>query len=169
MKKIYSLVMLIICAFAAVSCGSTGLIGSSSASSSSVYTAGQNVGTSLKNIYSQYKTDGKFDATNINNILNIATLATNYNTLKETEKGSQFYGDLVKGMIVGSSNLVQESTADKVKNGIVSSLSGVNLGTIINTAAQSAQNSNTAKNIESATTEVSKISNSLTNIFSLFK
>lgn len=169
MRKIYSLAMLVICAFAAVSCGTTGMMGSSATSSSSVYSAGQSVGTSIKNIYTQYKTDGKFDAGNINNILNIATLASNYSTLKDTEKGSQFYGDLVKGMIVGSSNLVQESTADKVKDNIVSSLSGVNLGTIINSAAQSAQNSNTAKNVESAATEVSKISNSLTNIFSLFK
>lgn len=170
MKKVYSFALLVVCVLFATSCGSTaGLAGSSTASGSSVYSAGQSVGSSLKNIYSQYKTDGKFDATNLNNILNIATLASNYNTLKETEKGSQFYGDLIKGMIVGSSNLVQESTADKVKNGIVSSLSGVNLGTIINTAAQSAQSSNTAKNVESAATEVSKISNSLTNIFSLFK
>ncbi len=169
MKKLYNLIVLAVIAFAAVSCGSTAGILGTSTSSSGVYSAGQSVGSSIKNIYSQYKTDGKFDASNVNNLLNIATLAANYNTLKETEKSSQYYGDLIKGMIVGSSNLIQENTADQVKTGIVSSLSGVNLGTIINSAAQSAQDSNTAKNVESAVTEVSKISNSLTNIFSIFQ
>ena len=170
MKKLLYTLLSACCMVFCTSCGTTaGMLGSNATSQSNVYSSGQKVGTAIKNLYTQYKADGKFDTGNINNLVNIAALATNYNTLKETDKSSAFYGDLIKGMIVGSSNLVKENTVDKVKDGIVSSLNGINIGTIINGAAQAVQNSEAANTIQTTAAEMSKISNSISNIFSIFQ
>ena len=53
-------------------------------------TNGKAAGSALKSLYTQYKADGKLDMSNLNNILNMSTLASNVKGLKEMTDKSAF-------------------------------------------------------------------------------
>ena len=79
----------------ATSCGIFGVGNSTQTPSGS----GQASGAALRNLYTQYKTDGKIDMTNINNILNLAALSQCIGELKDA--GTVDKSDYIKDFATG--------------------------------------------------------------------
>lgn len=152
---------------------------------------GQQAGAALKALYTQYKTDGKLDMTNLSNILNLTTLSNNIKGLKGMSNKSAFYKDFATGLIKGSNSLVNKSNNTAVMNGLTNLVNNVDLSALTESTAQqtttsSASSSATTSSAASAltgllsgsssssnTTEAisnaSEIASSVTNILKLFK
>ncbi len=75
---------------------------------------GSSAGKALHNLYTQYKTDGKFDAKNLNNILNTVSLINSCSDLKENIKNTSFLKDFGIGLVKGSNNLVTNDNSNIV-------------------------------------------------------
>ena len=114
------------------SCGVLGA-GSTSGASAGV-TGGQASGAALKNLYAQYQADGKIDVTNINNVVNLATLANGIQGLKDQDDKSAFYADFAKGLVLGSGNLISNTTAPSVASSL-SGLANTDLSALTNAAS----------------------------------
>ena len=114
------------------SCGVLGA-GSTSGASAGV-TGGQASGAALKNLYAQYQADGKIDVTNINNVVNLATLANGIQGLKDQDDKSAFYADFAKGLVLGSGNLISNTAAPSVTNSL-SGLATTDLSALTNAAS----------------------------------
>lgn len=143
---------------------------------------GQAAGAALRSLYTQYKSDGKLDMTNLNNMLNLATLSTNIKGLKGATDKSTFYKDFAKGLISGSNNLVNNNNSSAVMTGLSTLVNDVDLSGLT-TAAESAA-SNAASTVSSAITNAlsgagekattavsnaSEIASSVSSILKLFK
>lgn len=116
----------------ATSCGIFGVGNSTQTPSGS----GQASGAALRNLYTQYKTDGKIDMTNINNILNLAALSQCIGELKDagTVDKSDYIKDFATGLILGSNNLVNQNNSTSVVGGLAN-LAGINLSSVTTAAA----------------------------------
>ena len=114
------------------SCGVLGA-GSTSGASAGV-TGGQASGAALKNLYAQYQADGKIDVTNIGNVVNLATLANGIQGLKDQDDKSAFYADFAKGLVLGSGNLISNTTAPSVTSSL-SGLANTDLSALTNAAS----------------------------------
>lgn len=114
------------------SCGVLGA-GSTSGASAGV-TGGQASGAALKNLYAQYQADGKIDVTNINNVVNLATLANGIQGLKDQDDKSAFYADFAKGLVLGSGNLISNTAAPSVTSSL-SGLANTDLSALTNAAS----------------------------------
>lgn len=99
-------------------------------------TTGTNAGSALLGLYSQYKTDGKLDLGNINNIVNLATLASNCQGLKNKTADT---GSFLTGLISGSKKLVNQSNGSAVLNGL-KQVASANLNSITSAASTYASN-----------------------------
>lgn len=128
---------------------------------------GQTTGIALKNVYAQYQADGnKFVAQN--NAMSLLSLSTSLQGIKSQEKGSSYYKDFAKGLILGSAGLVKETTQDKVIGG---------LQTLANqlTSSQEAQAATSAATAETQASLASLLGNSgdvassVSSILGLFK
>ncbi|MBO5419536.1 MAG: hypothetical protein J6A22_05570 [Bacteroidales bacterium] len=150
---------------------SCGVLGQSSTTATTATTAvsgstsGQQAGAALKTLYTQYKTDGKLDVTNLNNIINLATLAKNVEGLKEMSDKTAFYKDFAAGLILGSNNLVTNTTSNTVtsalaglaKNVNLSDLAAVTSGSVSDVATKGTEVINNASDIVSSVTNILKI------------
>ncbi len=125
-----------------------------SSTTSPAYVAGQTFGSSLLNLYSMYKQNGKIDVTNVNTMLQLAQLATATNNIKNNLKNTDFYLSFVQGAVLGSQQKITQNSAGS----IINSLTGVNFGNI----AQAASGSGT---VDAST--VSSVTNALSSVFSL--
>ncbi len=160
MKKIVSLiissmVILSLCSFDLSSWTSKALdIASAtvSAGASEATSVGQKCGSAIRNLYNQYKADGKMDIKNIKNITAMATLATNVNAIKENIKNTDFYKDLANGLIAGSQNIINKENVEQV----VTSLAGTELSALTNAAT-------------AAKSEVKAATSNVTDILNLLK
>ena len=170
MKKIISYVAVILTA--AITVTSCGLLGSGTsasapATSSAAVSAsanGQSAGAALKSLYAQYKADGnKLNMSNLNNIMNMATLAANLQTLQGQSDKSAFYRDFATGLVAGSGQLVTDKISNSVMNGLTNLVNKVDLSKVQDAAATAQQKGTAA--VENATV----IANSVTNILNLFK
>ena len=81
-------------------------------------TAGQNAGTALQGLYAQYKADGKYDYTNLQNIMNTVTLIGNCEGLKNNYKEQGYVSDFGKGLLIGSLGLVTQNNVQTVTNSL---------------------------------------------------
>ena len=108
------------------SCGIFG-IGTKNGSAS---VSGQQSGAALKSLYSQYKTDGQIDVTNLNNIIMLAQLSNGIQGLKGVDDKSAFYNEFAEGLILGSDRLVTKNTASTVTSTLQSLATGTDLSTI---------------------------------------
>jgi len=161
MKKNLIIALTLALAMVMTSCGSMGTSTTSSASTATTsanYTAGQNAGQALRNLYTQYKASGKFDYTNINNIMSMMQIVAAAQTIKEAGKNTAAYKDFSKGLILGSTNLVTQSTADNVISTLTSQL-----GNVDTTSLQNAVSKGTT-----AASNVANVANSVSSIMSLF-
>ena len=108
------------------SCGIFG-IGTNNGSAS---VSGQASGAALKSLYSQYKTDGQIDVTNLNNIIMLAQLSNGIQGLKGVDDKSEFYNQFAEGLILGSDRLVTKNTASTVTSTLQSLANSTDLSTI---------------------------------------
>ena len=139
---------------------------------------GQAAGAALKSLYGQYKVDGKLDMSNLSNIMNLTTLATNVQGLKgQSDKGT-FYKDFASGLVLGSSNLVTSTNSTSVMSGLTNLVENVDLSGLTASAeekAQSAASTLTEKlagasdKANTAVENATEIAGAVTNILNLFK
>lgn len=137
-------------------------------------TNGQAAGAALKALYGQYKADGKVDMSNLNNIINLATLANNIKQLKGQTDKSAFYKDFAAGLITGSNNLVTSKNSTSVMSGLTNLVNNVDLSGLTSKAADassaaSAALSGAASKADTAIDNANEIASSVTNILNLFK
>lgn len=171
-------------ALVAVTVSSCGVLGSSTSSTAAAdgsqtatsttansgLTDGQNSGTALRNLYVQYLTDGNtLNMGNPTNLLNMASLITSIQGMKGQTEKKTYYKNFAKGLILGSNNLVTETTSSTVANTLVDIANNVDMtqvsekaGDVANTAAGYAT---TASN---ALSSASNIATSVSSILSLF-
>lgn len=141
-------------------------------------TNGQAAGAALKALYGQYKADGKVDMSNLNNIINLATLANNIKQLKGQTDKSAFYKDFAAGLITGSNNLVTSKNSNSVMSGLTNLVSNVDMSSLTekanaasSTAASAVTNilSGASSKADTAIDNANEIASSVTNILNLFK
>ena len=132
---------------------------------STATTNGQAAGAALKGLYKQYKTDGKLDMKNLNNIVNAATLATNIKGLKGLTDKSTFYKEFVSGLILGSDNLVNENNSTTVMSGLTSLVNNVDLSSLTGATTNVASSATSSASSEAS----SEAQSALSGILSLFK
>ena len=147
-----------------ISATSCGLLGGNSQNAS---TSGTSVGSALLGLYTQYKTDGKIDLSNITNIVNLATVVNNIGGLKKgavEDSANSFIEQFTSGLVTGSNNLVNQANSVNVL-GQLKNLTNIDLSAITNAASQAA---NGAKaDLTTASQEVSTAVNSVTNILKM--
>lgn len=158
-------------ALAAALCTSCGLLfgnannNAAATQTEATATNGAAVGTSLLSIFNQYKTDGKVDLNNINNIINLATILANIGALKGTANPAAF----TDGLIASSKNVVNKANAATVVDQLIN-LSGINLSQITNAANSFAADANaTVAQINEKSANVNKAINTLNTIFATVK
>ncbi|MBR1516109.1 MAG: hypothetical protein IJ621_05125 [Paludibacteraceae bacterium] len=127
----------------------------SSATSSDGMAAGQ----ALNAIYKQYKADGKYDYTNLNNALNTIKLLQSCQNLKSNAKNSTYWKNFAAGLVLGSNNLVTDQLSGTVTNSLNSLVSNVDTQKLQSAGQNATDAINTAKQTAS----------SISNILSLFK
>lgn len=137
-------------------------------------TNGQTAGVALKALYTQYKADGKLDMGNLNNLLNLTSLANSIKDLKGQSSKGAFYKDFVKGLISGSNNLVSSSNSTSVMNGLTNLVNNVDLSGLTEKAESTQEKasnviSSVSGKASSALENASEIANSVTSILNLFK
>lgn len=124
---------------------------------------GKAAGVALRALFTQYKADGKFDMGNLNNLLNLTSLANNIQGLKgQTNKGA-FYKDFASGLVMGSNNLVTEQNTTSVMDGLTNLVNNVDLSGLQSKTENAAAKGAAA--LENATT----IANSVSSILNIFK
>ena len=133
-------------------------------------TNGKAAGSALKSLYTQYKADGKLDMSNLNNIMNAATLATNVKGLKGQSDKTTFYKEFAAGLILGSNNLVSQTNSTAVMSGLTNLVNNVDLSALTDKAAASQQQASILQEKSSeATKSLAELKDSVTGILGLFK
>ena len=133
-------------------------------------TNGKAAGSALKSLYAQYKADGKLDMSNLNNIMNAATLATNVKGLKGQSDKTTFYKEFAAGLILGSNNLVSQTNSTAVMSGLTNLVNNVDLSALTDKAAASQQQASILQEKSSeATKSLAELKDSVTGILGLFK
>ena len=135
---------------------------------------GKAAGVALRALFTQYKADGKFDMGNLNNLLNLTSLANNIQGLKgQTNKGA-FYKDFASGLVMGSNNLVTEQNTTSVMDGLTNLVNNVDLSGLTQKAEET--QATVAEKVASATTKANtavtnatEIASAVTNILNIFK
>ena len=137
-------------------------------------TNGQAAGAALKALYTQYKADGKLDMSNITNLLNLTTLATNVKDLKGQTNKTAFYKDFAAGLVTGSNNLVNSANSSSIMGGLQNLVNNVDLSGLTqkaeNTAASLTEKLTSASaKANTAVENANEIATSVTSILNLFK
>lgn len=135
---------------------------------------GKAAGVALRSLFTQYKTDGKLDMGNLNNLLNLTSLANNIQGLKGQANKGTFYKDFASGLVTGSNNLVTEENSTSVMDGLTNLVNNVDLSGLTQ-KAETAQTTvaekvaSAASKTNTAVTNASEIATAVTNILSIFK
>lgn len=132
----------------------------SSTTATSAATQGQTAGNAIKSIYAQYKADGKFDISNMNNIANTALLIGSCQGLKSNAKDSNYWKSFTTGLVLGSDKLVKEDIADAVTQ---------ELQTLVTEKVGEEKIDNAKTQASSAISNISAAASSISAIVSLFK
>lgn len=135
---------------------------------------GQAAGAALKALYTQYKADGKLDMSNLNNILNLTTLANNIKGLKGQSNKSTFYKEFASGLVLGSNSLVTSSNSSSVMSGLTNLVNNVDLSGLTEKAESTQEKAASALSAISGKTttaveNASEIASSVSSILNLFK
>ena len=169
--KLFALLaVLVLC----LSCGSTGGMATGTSLGA---TNGQATGAAIKSLYSQYKTDGRIDVTNINNVMNMVAVANGIQGLKGLDDKSSFYKDFAAGLIFGSNNLITNNTSSAI-TGLLGGLANQNLSgltgmatTSINNAVSSAVSgvaSTASGALSSISDKTAGVANTISTLSSIF-
>ncbi|MCQ2348171.1 MAG: hypothetical protein MJZ65_03175 [Paludibacteraceae bacterium] len=84
-------------------------------------TDGAAAGKALRALYTNYKAAGKYDASNVSNILNTISLINSCKELKTNAKDKTYWSDFAKGLVLGSENLV----TDQISGAVTSKLNEI--------------------------------------------
>ena len=156
-RKIFGFIAVAALLVSTVSCGVLGMGGNSDGSVN-----GQTSGAALKSLYSQYKTDGKVDLANLNNVISMAQLVNGIQGLKNVDDKSKFYGDFAAGLILGSNNLVTQQTSNPVTGTLQSLVQGTDLTAIAAAGLAAAAQTQQAKQVQqTATTASNNVANTV--------
>ncbi len=82
---------------------------------------GKSAGSALRTLYTSYKAAGKFDYSNLNNIISTLTLVNSCKNLKANSKDKTYWSGFAEGLVLGSENLV----TDKISETVTSQLSDI--------------------------------------------
>ena len=129
----------------------------------SALTSGQGAGTALQALYAQYKADGKYDYTNLQNAMNTVSLLSNCQGLKENYKNTTYLKDFGKGMIATSLGLVNQNNVQTVTNSLVDMVKNNE-----NVQAATTQTQNAANTTAGYLNTASQYAGSISNLLSLF-
>ena len=129
-------------------------------------TQGKSAGVALRNLYTQYKADGKIDTKNLSNILNMLQLVNSCSELKNNKSDKTYMKDFTQGLLLGSSNLVTTNNSTSVINSLTNLASTVDTSSL--TAAATAIQTGTSQTTETVNS-VATAANSVTNLVKLFK
>ena len=130
-----------------------------SAVASATSNDGMAAGRALNALYKQYKADGKYDYTNLNNALNTIQLLQSCQNLKYNAKNSSYWKNFAAGLVLGSNNLVTDQLSGVVTNSLNNLVSNVDTQKLQSAGQNATDAINTAKQTAS----------SISNILSLFK
>ena len=120
------------------------------------FNAGQGAGNALLNLYSQYKADGKYDYSNMNNIMNTVSLVAYCDGLKNNITDKTYRQEFGSGMIASSLGLVTQNNVETVTTNLVDMIKTNE--TVQNTTAQ-------VKNAAGTTAQYASV---LSNILAAF-
>lgn len=112
MKNLYICLLSALILFAA--CGTLGGSKAASAPTSAAFQTGQSFGRAIKQMFSNYKNTGKINFGNPATLLSIANLAGNYSSIKSQLSDKSFYAEFIAGIIAGSREAVNKSSASSV-------------------------------------------------------
>ena len=126
-------------------------------------TSGQGAGTALQALYAQYKADGKYDYTNMQNAMNTISLLSSCQGLKENYKNTTYLKDFGKGMIASSLGLVNQNNVQTVTNSLVDMVKNNE-----NVQAATTQTQNAANTTAGYLNTASQYAGSISNLLSLF-
>ena len=129
----------------------------------SALTSGQGAGTALQALYAQYKADGKYDYTNMQNAMNTISLLSSCQGLKENYKNTTYLKDFGKGMIATSLGLVNQNNVQTVTNSLVDMVKNNE-----NVQAATTQTQNAANTTAGYLNTASQYAGSISNLLSLF-
>lgn len=129
----------------------------------SALTSGQGAGTALQALYAQYKADGKYDYTNLQNAMNTISLLSSCQGLKENYKNTTYLKDFGKGMIATSLGLVNQNNVQTVTNSLVDMVKNNE-----NVQAATTQTQNAANTTAGYLNTASQYAGSISNLLSLF-
>lgn len=118
------------------------------------FTNGSKAGTVLAALATQYFTTGKIDFSNVQNILNVVTLANTLSSLKSDSNQAQV--DFGNGLM-STNNMVNNNNLGAVLGGL-SGLANLNMDSISNSLQKGTQ-----------TTETQSLTNQLTGLLGLLK
>lgn len=135
---------------------------------------GQAAGVALKSLFTQYKTDGKLDMGNLNNLMNLAALATNVQGLKGQTDKTSFYKDFASGLVLGSNNLVNSANSTSIMSGLQNLVNNVDLSGLTQKAETTKENlteklTAASSKANTAVANATEIAGAVTNILNLFK
>lgn len=135
---------------------------------------GQAAGVALKSLFTQYKADGKLDMGNLNNLMNLAALATNVQGLKGQTDKTTFYKDFASGLVLGSNNLVNSANSTSIMSGLQNLVNNVDLSGLTQKAETTKENlteklTTASSKANTAVANATEIAGAVTNILNLFK
>lgn len=135
---------------------------------------GQAAGVALKSLFTQYKADGKLDMGNLNNLMNLAALATNVQGLKGQTDKTTFYKDFASGLVLGSNNLVNSANSTSIMSGLQNLVNNVDLSGLTQKAETTKENlteklTDASSKANTAVANATEIAGAVTNILNLFK
>lgn len=152
---------------------------------SSPSTAGLNAGTALLALYKQYQIDGKFNASNLQNIANAAALIANCQELKANYADKEYRKQFNQGLLGSAAqSIITPTNVNTVSNSLVNIATAAaqtaatsqtataatqaanTAATAVNTAAEKA--SSYAQTAASAASTVASAASSITSLLSLF-
>lgn len=132
-------------------------------------TYGQGAGAAIMNLYRQYKTDGKFDAANANNIINALQLMANCTSLKENYKDKTYMAEYSQGLILGASGLINTGNVENVVNNLTTIAGEKMEAATSKTNEALSQAATTTSNVLTQAATVANSASSIANLLSLFK
>ena len=163
MKKILSAIAAL--TLVAVMTTSCGLLGNSAANANAT-SSGNTTGSALTALLAQYLKDGKLDASNLSNLINIATIASSIQTLKGKISNSAL-ADFASGLVTGSNNQISNTNSSTITNILAQLANNVDLSSLAGllTRAGDVTEEEAAKVAE--TEAVTASTSALSNIFKL--
>lgn len=133
MKRL-SILLLCVATLLATSCS---FLNSAASSNTVAQASGQTCGSAMQGLYSSYRSTGRIDLTQGNNLNNALAVATAYTNLKQNKDSESYRRSFINGLIASSAGLITSANATAFVDQLLASagLNGINSQNIAQTAA----------------------------------